>query len=331
MEQAELTLRYRELDRDCALLSYRMHGPNEFEPKLFIPDEEAVAGVREAWRELGRRVEELADPDPVYRLVKRHLSDFLDALDYDIQCTAQDPLQGYTGFPYHFQNVVRCDRRPDEARCADLTGRIALLEENRDRLLALLPPKEGGSAEALRRVRCAVEADSVRLREFFPSFSIDQHRRLAEAMARFAGLLEGMAAQLDGGEAPEEELPADDLTVTVKMEGEEYRSLLRKRLGVSLDELLVWQKEEVEKTRRDIFEIARKLDIPEVREGGPRTMAEVKDILFRYEGPCESPEEMFRRAEEYLKRTRAIAHEYVRLPEDEQCRCVPLPDCYKDS
>ena len=331
MEQAELTLRYRELDRDCALLSYRMHGPNEFEPKLFIPDEEAVAGVREAWRELGRRVEELADPDPVYRLVKRHLSDFLDALDYDIQCTAQDPLQGYTGFPYHFQNVVRCDRRPDEARCADLTGRIALLEESRDRLLALLPHKDGGSAETLRRVRRAVEADSVRLREFFPSFSIDQHRRLAEAMARFAGLLEGMAAQLDGGEAPEEEPPADDLTVTVKMEGEEYRSLLRKRLGVSLDELLVWQKEEVEKTRRDIFEIARKLDIPEVREGGPRTMAEVKDILFRYEGPCESPEEMFRRAEEYLKRTRAIAHEYMRLPEDEQCRCVPLPDCYKDS
>lgn len=331
MEQAELTLQYRELDRDCALLSYRIHGPNEFEPKLFIPDEEAVAGVRETWRELGRRVEELADPDPVYRLVKRHLSDFLDALDYDIQCAAQAPLQGYTGFPYHFQNVVRCDRRPDEARCTDLTGRIALLEENRDRLLALLPPEEGGSAEALRRVRRTVEADSVRLREFFPSFSIDQHRRLAEAMARFAGLLEGMAAQLDGGEAPEEELPADNLTVTVKMEGEEYRSLLRKRLGVSLDELLVWQKEEVEKTRRDIFGIARNLDIPEVREGGPRTMAEVKDILFRYEGPCESPEEMFRRAEEYLKRTRAIAHEYVRLPEDERCRCVPLPDCYKDS
>ena len=112
MEQAELTLRYRELDRDCALLSYRMHGPNEFEPKLFIPDEEAVAGVREAWRELGRRVEELADPDPVYRLVKRHLSDFLDALDYDIQCTAQDPLQGYTGFPYPFQNVVHADTFP---------------------------------------------------------------------------------------------------------------------------------------------------------------------------------------------------------------------------
>ena len=65
MEQAELTLQYRELDRDCALLSYRIHGPNEFEPKLFIPDEEAVAGVRETWRELGRRVEELADPELV--------------------------------------------------------------------------------------------------------------------------------------------------------------------------------------------------------------------------------------------------------------------------
>ena len=46
MEQAELTLRYRELDRDCALLSYRMHGPNEFEPKLFIPDESPASARR---------------------------------------------------------------------------------------------------------------------------------------------------------------------------------------------------------------------------------------------------------------------------------------------
>jgi uncharacterized protein (DUF885 family) len=34
---------------------------------------------------------------------------------------------------------------------------------------------------------------------------------------------------------------------------------------------------------------------------------------------------MFARANSYLKRTRAIAHEYVRLPEDEQCVLKPVP------
>ena len=47
--------------------------------------------------------------------------------------------------------------------------------------------------------------------------------------------------------------------------------------------------------------------------------------------PCSTAEEMFERANAYLKRTRALAHEYVRLPEDEICRCVPICECCKDS
>ena len=73
-----------------------------------------------------------------------------------------------------------------------------------------------------------------------------------------------------------------------------------------------------EKTRAEVFEIAGKLDLP---EPAPDTMEEVNDILFKYEGPCDTPEEMLARANEYLKRTRALAHEYVRLPEDEECIC----------
>ena len=40
---------------------------------------------------------------------------------------------------------------------------------------------------------------------------------------------------------------------------------------------------------------------------------------------------MFRRANAYLVRTRALVHEYVNLPEDESCRCVPICECCKDS
>ena len=147
-------------------------------------------------------------------------------------------------------------------------------------------------------------------------------------MDRYCRLLESMAGELSSEEVTQAELEKDDLSITVKMDPEEYRVLLKKKLGVSLDELLAWHKEEIEKTRAEVFQIARKLDIP---ENDPKTMVEVNDILFRYAGPCDSPEEMFHRAEKYLKRTRAIAHEYVRLPDDEVCKCVPLADCYKDS
>ena len=56
-----------------------------------------------------------------------------------------------------------------------------------------------------------------------------------------------------------EELLKDDLSKTIKMDPEAYRSLLKNRLGVSLDELLAWHKEEIEKTRAEVFEIASKL------------------------------------------------------------------------
>ena len=74
------------------------------------------------------------------------------------------------------------------------------------------------------------------------------------------------------------------------MDPEAYRSLLKNRLGVSLDELLAWHKEEIEKTRAEVFEIASKLELP---EGTPKTMKEVSDVLFRYAGPCDSAEEMY--------------------------------------
>ena len=334
MEQPALTLQYRELDRDCALLSYRLQGPNYFSRPMFIPTAAELARAREDREALCSRLDALEAPDAVYALVKRHLADFLDSLEYAIEDAGKDPLQVYLGFPYRFQHIVRCDRRPDEERCTSLTGLIDLLEENKEAFLALVREggePSGGTNAALRRTKLAVEGDRARLAEFFPSFSVDQRKRLAEALARYCVLLEEMADRLSDGPEASRELPEDDLSVSVKMDPEDYRALLKKKLGVSLDELLAWRREEVEKTRREVFAIARALDIPETREGGPKTMQEVKDILFRYEGPCGSAEEMFRRSEEYLKRTRAIAHEYVRLPEDEQCRCVPLPDCYKDS
>ena len=44
-----------------------------------------------------------------------------------------------------------------------------------------------------------------------------------------------------------------------------------------MDELLSWYQEEMNKTRRNVFDIAAGLDIP---EQAPKTMQEVNDILI---------------------------------------------------
>lgn len=93
------------------------------------------------------------------------------------------------------------------------------------------------------------------------------------------------------------ETEEEDLKQTVKMDEELYRTILQKQMGVSLDELLSWYQEEIEKTRADVFDIAGRLDIP---EPAPTTMEEINEILFKYEGPCDTPEEMLARANEYL-------------------------------
>ena len=108
------------------------------------------------------------------------------------------------------------------------------------------------------------------------------------------------------------------------MPREAYRALLRDLRGVNLDELLSWGEAEMEKTRANCFKIAARL-ADDKGEPRPETMAQVNDLLFKYAGPCGSPEEMFARAAGYLKRTRALAHEYVRLPEDECCQLVEIP------
>ena len=109
---------------------------------------------------------------------------------------------------------------------------------------------------------------------------------------------------------------------TVKMDVEEYKKALKVNIGVNFDEILSWYQAETDKTRKECFDIARSLDIP---ENNPQTMADVNNILLKYAGPADTPDEMYALANSYIKRTRAAAHEYVWLPEDEQCLVKKVP------
>lgn len=339
MEYTELCRQYRELDRDCANLHYELSGGKDEERKLFIPDE---ANMEKAWnrfRELKERVASLEAPDAVFALVRHHFEDFLDSQEYALEDAGKHPEGGFLYMHWMIENTSRLSRKPDEERCQKMVSQLEEICEASDIFLGLIKKQESEeeqrqAAAALSGAKTTVEACRMKLNEYFPTFTQEQRSRVDAAIVRFEDVLGKMAdalpeeTQAEAKARDTKEPEEDDLSITVKMEEEEYRTLLSKRLGVSLDELLAWHKEEIEKTREEVFAIAKKLNIPEPE---PKTMEEVNEILFKYEGPCQSPEEMFERANEYLKRTRALAHEYVNLPEDESCLCVEISDSCKDS
>lgn len=331
-EKEELLRKYREIDRGCALLSKDVSEEGKAR-KPFVPSEENMDKLWEKWGILKKRVENLEEPDPVFSMVRHHFQDFLDSLEYLFRDREEHPEMDLLGLHWKVENTSRLNRHPDEERCEEVSGYIQALCEEEDVLSALIRQRKTGeeqwvlSEELLKESRL-LERYREKVAEYFPSFSEEQRNRLERDLMSGRNMLVRMAGKLGGKRKDVAGEEQEDLTESVRMDAEAYRTLLRRKLGVSLDELLSWYKEEIEKTRAEVFEIACKLDIPEQT---PKTMQEVNDILFRYEGPCGSPEEMLDRANEYLQRTRKLAHEYVRLPEDEICRCVAVPFCCKDS
>lgn len=327
----EVLQKYRKIDRECALLSKYQTEETE-EQRVFIPTDENMKKVWKKHELLKVSVDILEEPDPVFAMVKHHFQDFLESLEFIFRDKEEHPEMDYLGLHWEIENTSRLNRHPDEERCTGLISHIKSLCDASEVVLELIRKKtmgkeRSGLAEEFWKESRMIESYRIDMETYFPTFSEGQKKQLDRALASGRDLLIRIAEELGDGEQYEAE-KEEDLSRSVKMEEGAYRDLLKKQLGVSLDELLSWYEEEIEKTRREVFEIAGKLDIP---EENPKTMQEVNDILFRYEGPCESPEEMLDRANEYLKRTRKLAHEYVRLPEDEMCQCVAVPLCCKDS
>lgn len=334
MDYQELRKQYRELDRDCALFQKNIQGYGEEElNKMFIPDNKAMDKAWKDWNELKNRVETLPEQDGVFSLIKHHLEDFMDSLKFELESTAKSPEGYFLRFNWSIDHASRISRKSDKEKCEELVSYLDNLRENSSTLIALIKERStekalGSISSTMRRESLTIEEERKKISVKFSTFTPEQCAKLEKAMDNHCKLLISIAEEFATENTAQENIQNDDLTKIVKLDVEEYRGILEKRLGVSLNELLDWHKQEIDKTRSEVFEIASKLNI---EEPAPKTMREVNDILYRYEGPCDTPEEMLSRANEYLKRTRALAHEFVKLPEDEFCRCAPISECCKDS
>jgi len=328
MRDPVLVKKYRVLDHDLAEFSDQMHGGRAYETVLFIPDKAHKEIMQAKLNALKKRVDEIEAPDAVFEILKIHFQDFLEAQQMRFENAFSNPSRTFRFLSYMLSHSER-DSRDDTLKADILRKKVVQVPLLWDALVAECtePQQFADLYRGCVSLKNSMEIYLPDLPKAFPTLS---EAELTETIAcvedlqkKLDGWMESIKEKADSapdgvkvseGQRPESAVLPQDI--------EKYRQALRVNMGVDLDELLEWHEAEIEKTRNECLAIAAKLNVP---EAPAKNMREVNDILFKYAGPADSPEEMYDRARTYLKRARAAAHEYVWLPEDEQCEVRKVP------
>ena len=324
MKDPKLVRQYRLLDKDIALFDDKLHGLKTCETILFIPTPQNRTLMQGELDNLFKRQQALAVPDEVFSIMKDHLSDFLDGLQLDLNNWYNVPSARIISTESRtFTTIFRRDTRADKKRIAILETRMEQYDALFAALFVSLADKHDGELtqmlNRLNYLKTTVEIEKGDCQQFLPMSAENEVLNLKIKMQAFAdnvvgkwiATVEEMIADRGGVAAvkPREESE----TIPADIEG--YRKALLAH-GVDLDDMISWYEADIEKSRNECFMLANALDIP---EKPVTTMTEVNDILFKYAGPCDSAEELFSRATEYVTRGTAAAREYVWLPPDSDC------------
>lgn len=348
---AELVERYRDFDARCAREVDRLWSRREFENSIFVPSEPSKHEARANLEALLREAQGLPAPDDVCSLLKSHFSEFLMARLSDLETTFSHPGRFVGGLTDYVDFLGRQDSRAAEERAVLLTSRVWKADELWSGVAGLIPSygsdalkglveacsKLGGiAAQAKRnadreyaglpgRLRKEMDAALDYLSQKSVEWGGEASRALAAAEASQAAATPPASGGSRTGTTSNEGQGPDGKR---RVDPDAYRVVLRDELGVDLDEILRWHEDEVVYTREEVFRALSRINLGATPV--PKDMAGVVDILNRFAGPCDTPDEMFARMRSYLDRAQAAARDLVRLPE-ESVRVAPTPYQYRDS
>jgi len=336
MKDLKVVRKYRLLDRDIALLAHKFNGSWNYEKNPFVLSDGNIRIMRTELDALKRRVDCIEAADPVFSVLRIHFCDFVDSLQTDFDKACGDPGMVIRSFSENFYRVICGDYRPDQVRSEIFLAVIGAFDGIwHDGILPMLSDFDADKLQRLLSgLKHAEELSGYTKEKLKDSLKVLPEGRMGvlfteteQLLGKLRSVTEDTMVRIEkAGVTPKTGQKAD--SESLELDRDEYRNSLKNNIGVDLDELLEWHEAEVEKTRGEAFGIANSLKLA---EAPVKSMRAVSGILFKYAGPCESPEEMFRRAEIYLKRARATAHEYVWLPEEEICECLRIPEHLKDS
>lgn len=325
-------MEYRVLDQNLAKCDDWLNGGGESETELFIPTIDERDAAERLLSVLTKELEGLPVTNSISVLLKSHFEDFLDALKSDLTTRYEKPSESIRGFQWLFERSLKQDCRSDDVKAKRMIKKLShtaemfkAIESWLDSVnpLSLLEAKEACQVNISAFARFSKE-----IKDDMPDLSDSTILKLQSAFKDFSDQNEAMQDVLEQrlkAKALPDQTTDDSI---LRLEPEVYADHLLSTHGVLLEELLNWHEEEIEKTRDNVFSIASKLKVPEASR--EMSMANVNDILLKYAGPADSPEEMLRLGNEYIKRTGAACRDYVWLPEEE-CTVVKISESIKDS
>lgn len=321
MEHTNLVKVYRQLDFDLAKLFSTINNTRENKDTMFIPSDSNLAIVKEQLNQLKARIDRLETSTKVFEFLKNHYNDFFSGMSMQYESMASNP-QGYLYSLGWRVTPLILDAEDFTAGYNILLSRFACIKPIIEEVEKRCTTEESRlqMADALSTFNNNLKVNEPEFTDFYAFLGEEKLKVLLDTVADTSAYLVEKQAQLSGGKALEYKMLPDD--ATVKLDLDVYKQNLAVNIGVNFDEILSWHEAEVEKTRKECFDIAKAIDIP---ENNPQTMEDINNILLKYAGPADTPDEMYALANSYIKRTRAIAHEYVWLPEDEQCLVSKVP------
>ena len=331
MKDLNLISKYRELDRDCALFSDKLCSSRRYESKIFIPDIKIKINLEKELGDLKARLDNLSKPDEVFQLVNSHIGDFIMSQKAELQSLYERPYRHITIFMNTFSYLTRKDSRSDEEKAEILINRFSQADALWKGLNTWI---DSVSSLYLQELLdgCTLFVDTMRVETnripgYFKYLDSKKQDDVSDAVRTLSIKMQGWATEIKGI-MEKKGLKSTPLTDkdTIKFEEDYYRMLLGDVVGVNLDEIISWHEEEILKTRNEVFEIAGKI---KMSDSVPSTMAGINDLLLKYAGPCSTPEEMFARANSYIKRSKEGCKGYVWLPEGDSCLVKDIPEQLK--
>jgi len=324
---------YRVLDKDIAEFGQKLHGSGKYEEIGFAPTKGNRTIALAEIAALTSQVKSMPGVDPVSFILRGHFIDFIEAKQQALEGYYKNPGSVFKFLGWKLYSLCASDYRPAVERAPVLVARLKTAPQLwHDGVLPALTTLDTKDLAAVKSALTQAAETAVhtkpRIHVAFSGLPESDINTMESLMGEHMQNLDSYISYVGNlieskGEPPKATVLADCDVIPVTQE--EYRAALKNNIGVDLDELLSWYEYENAKTRAESLELASKL------QGHVSSTAEVNDILFKYAGPASSSEEMFARANTYLKRARAAAHDYIWLPHDELCECIPIPPQLKDS
>lgn len=321
-ELSNLRQIYIDLDYRCGLQSDRLRSNRDYEMNLFIPTKEAKQREEKELDNLLHEAYLCPAPDPVFALLRSHILDFIEGQKSNLDGMYEYPSTFISSLTYSLTFLGSQDSRPPQVRLEILLAKVDLLDELWSALRNILETSpraqlvEARSASSLLARVAGIEKSKAEGE--YQGLSAGDMEKILCALDTLAAKSSRWAQEI---ESLLESRPDKEGKSTIATAGpERYTSVLETELGVSLDELLNWYEEEVEKTRAEFVETAAHLDLPGATVKGPLDAVE---IMNKYAGPAASPSEMFDRMKKYLARAKKACRDWVNMP-DEDCRVVPV-------